>query len=324
MPNPHLNQLWSLPRYGSPDDLLLVQRPLPNPLKNQIRVRVHNLSINAGDLHLVGGNPWLARPIFGGFRRPKFSPGMDVAGVVDAIGDQVTRFKLGDPVAADLSGSRFSGFATTVCASEQVWAPIPRGVSFEDAAATPVAAVTALQALRDHGQLRPGERVWIRGASSGVGSFAVQIAALLAGSVTASCRPEKRPALAELKMVTWLDGDEPAEPFDLIIDHAAYTPLTKTAKRARKGGRYVLVGGSNFRFFQVLLLKKFLSIWTGRSIRTLAAQPSPTDLEQLFAWIGAGSLKPIIGRRYRFDQIPQALTAMKNREIAGKAVISLD
>lgn len=312
---------WNLKQYGPPSNLVLEEGPLPVPQGDEIRVQVRAISVNAGDCHLTWGNPWIARPMFGGFRRPTVSPGMDVAGVVDAVGESVTRFHVGDEVVGDLSAVGFGGFAEVVCASERVWAMKPAGIGFAEAAAVPAAAVTALQGLRDVGGLKTGERVLVRGASSGVGSFAVQIARLLGGEVTATCRPEKREALEQAGVTRWMEEGEAQEAFDLILDIAAFVSPLRTARLARRGGRYVLVGGSMPRFFQVLLFGPLLSKFSGRSIRAFAMKPDTVDLQAILAWMEIGKLKPVISHTFSFEEIPKALTALEQREVTGKCVV---
>ncbi len=296
---------------------------MPTPQRNEIRVRVRAVSVNAGDWHLTRGDPWVARPMFGGFQRPKVSPGMDVAGVVDAVGESVTRFRVGQEVAGDLSEAGFGGFAEAVCAPERLWALKPPEIGFEEAAATPAAAVTALQGLRDVGGLKAGERVLVRGASSGVGSFAVQIARRLGAEVTATCRPEKRQALEQAGVTQWMEEGERSGSFDLVLDTAAFASAMATARLARRGGRYVLVGGSTPRFFQVLLFGRLLSKRSGRSIRALAMKPDAEDLQAVMAWMENGEVKPVISHLFSFEDLPNALTALENRKITGKCVVSV-
>jgi NADPH:quinone reductase-like Zn-dependent oxidoreductase len=176
--------------YGSPDVLRLSEVAKPAPQAGEVLVKVHATSLNAADRLILSGKPFIVRLSTGGPRRPKHTIlGADVAGVVEAVGPGVTTFQPGDAVYGDLSGVGSGGLAEYVSAPERVWAHLPGGIPFEQAAAVPMAAVTALQALRDKGQLRPGQRVLIHGASGGVGTFAVQIAKALGAEVTAVCSP---------------------------------------------------------------------------------------------------------------------------------------
>src|SRR6476620_3981356 len=174
-------------KYGSPDVLELKEIKKPSPTENQVLVKVHAASLNFGNLVLLKGKPFLARFAFG-LMKPKYSiPGGDIAGKVEAVGKDVKLFQVGDEVFGDLSGCGWGGFAEYVTVPEYALAIKPTNISFEEAAATPMAGVTALQGLRDKGKIKSGQKVLIHGASGGVGTFAVQIAKSFEAEVTGVC-----------------------------------------------------------------------------------------------------------------------------------------
>ncbi len=190
-------------KYGSPEILKLEEIETPIPQDHEVLVRVHAASVNAGDWHLMRGSPFLIRLMFGGILKPKIKTlGVDMAGRVAAVGKAVTQFQPGDEVFGDLSECGFGAFAEYVCTPETALLPKPANLTFEEAAAVPTSAVAALQALRDCGQIRSGQKVLINGASGGVGSFAVQISKTYGAEVTAVCQTGK------VEMVRSLNPDQ--------------------------------------------------------------------------------------------------------------------
>lgn len=315
---------WVQMRYGAPELLELQSVSKPVPTEHQVLVRVMACSVNAGDWHLVRGTPWFIRLMFGGLWRPGVPiAGMDVSGEVVAVGNAVQSLRVGDEVMADLSDAGFGGFADYVGASENAWVIKPAEVGHAQAAATPAAGLAALQGLCHRGGLQAGERVLIRGAASGVGSFAVQIAMLLGADVTACCRPEKRQALADVGVSKWFDEASDLMNYDLILDIAAFASPLRVARWLKPGGRYVLVGGSIWRLLQVMLLGSLLSRLSGRVISALAAKPDRNDLNQLARWLETGELQPVIDQCVLFENLPSALTALEQRQVTGKRVILL-
>ncbi|WP_147372994.1 NAD(P)-dependent alcohol dehydrogenase, partial [Calidithermus terrae] len=235
-------------RYGSPDVLELKEVPKPVPKAGEVLVRVHATALNAADWRLLTGTPRLLRLMFGLFRPKHPVLGADVAGRVEAVGKDVKGFKPGDEVFGDLSGSGLGGLAEYVCAKEQALALKPPRLAFEEAAAVPMAAVTALQGLRDAGGIRPGQEVLINGASGGVGTFAVQIAKALGARVTAVCSSQKVDLARSLgadHVVDYAKEDftKSGRSYDLILDVAAYRPFSEYRPALGPQGVYALVGG---------------------------------------------------------------------------------
>ncbi|MEO1590760.1 MAG: NAD(P)-dependent alcohol dehydrogenase [Cyanobacteria bacterium J06632_22] len=315
--------------YGAPEVLALATVNKPVPSQDEVLVRVQAASVNAGDWHLMRGTPWLIRLMFGGLRRPAVPTlGSDVAGQVEAVGQAVTQFKPGDMVFADLSGVGFGAFAEYVCVPASVLVEKPDGLSFTAAASVPLAAVTALQGLRDAGQLRPGQKVLINGASGGVGSFAVQIAKALGAEVTAVCSTQKMAMVQSLHPdhivdYTQTDVVRSQQRYDLILDAAAYRSARDYLPILSLGGSYVLIGGSTDRFFQVLLLGGLFSKLSGRRLVALAAEPKAEDLTTIKTMVEAGQIVPTVDRCFGLSEVADAIGYMEQRQVQGKIVICI-
>lgn len=321
--------------YGSSEVLKLEQVDKPVVSNHGVLVKVHATSVNAGDLHLMRGTPFIIRLIYGGLRQPKIKIlGFDVAGHVEAVGQDVTQFKTGDEVFGDLSGCGFGAFAEYVCATESSLVLKPDTVSFEEAAAVPGAALAALQGLRDCGHIQPGQKVLINGASSGVGSFAVQIAKAFGAEVTAVCSTKKmekmrsRSDSSEVPLgadhvidYTQVDVTQVDICYDLILDAAAYRSVFDYFSIVKPGGTYVLVGGSIARFFQVMLFGALLSKFSRRRVTALASTPKPSDLQILKDWLISGVIVPRIDQMYALSDLPLAVCKLEQRQVTGKVVI---
>jgi NADPH:quinone reductase-like Zn-dependent oxidoreductase len=244
--------------YGSPDVLSLKEVDRPVVSKTGVLVRVHATSVHAGDWHLMRGTPWLVRLMFGGLFKPKTQIlGTDMAGIVEAIGSEVTQFKLGDQVFGDLSESGFGGFAEYVCVPESALVLKPINLTFAEAAIVPVSALAALKGLRDVGKIQSGQQVLINGAAGGVGSFAVQIAKAYGAIVTAVCSSRNTEMVRSIGAdhildYTQIDITQTGQQYDLIFDIAAYRSVFNYLPILKPRGTYVLVGGSTARFFPCL------------------------------------------------------------------------
>ena len=269
--------------YGSPDELQYKEVAQPTPKDKEVLVKVHAAAVNAGDWHLLRGKPFLMR-LGTGLRTPKHPIlGADVAGKVVAVGPNVTRFQLGDEVFGDLSGSGYGAFAEYVAAEEGALVRKPANVTFEQAAAVLSAAVTALQGLRDEGQIQAGQQVLVNGASGGVGSFAVQIAKALGAEVTGVCSTRNAEMVRGLGAdqvidYTKQDFTQNGRQYDLILDAAAYRPLTDYKRTLTAHGRYVMVGGSEQQYFQMMIMGPWLSRKDGQHFGTFVKAVKPKDL----------------------------------------------
>ncbi|GAB4440411.1 MAG: NAD(P)-dependent alcohol dehydrogenase [Cyanobacteria bacterium J069] len=313
--------------YGSAEVLNLEEVDQPIVSNQGVLVKVHATSVNAGDWHLMRGTPFIVRLIYGGLRQPKIKIlGFDVAGRVEAVGQEVTQFKPGDEVFGDLSACGFGAFAEYVCAAESALVLKPDTISFESAAAVPGAALAALQGLRDCGHIQPGQKVLISGASGGVGSFAVQIAKAFGAEVTALCSSAKIDKVRLLGAdhvidYTQVDITQSSIDYDLILDAAAYRSAFDYFSILKPGGTYVLVGGSTARFFQILLFGSLISKFSRRRVTALTSTPSQADLQLLKDWLALGAIAPLIDHIYSLDKLPSAICKLEQRQVAGKVVV---
>jgi NADPH:quinone reductase-like Zn-dependent oxidoreductase len=315
--------------YGSPDVLQLaeVQRPIVSD--DGVLVRVKASSINAGDWHLMRGDPFLIRLMFGGLRKPKIKTlGMDVAGIVEAVGRSVTQFKPGDAVFGDTSEAGFGSFAEYVCAPESAFVHKPDHVSFEAAASVSVAALAALQGLRDYGQIKAGQKVLINGASGGVGSFAVQIAKAFGAEVTAVCSTAKMDMVRSLgadHMIDYTQTDitQTGQQFDLILDAAAYRSVFDHLPILTAKGTYVLVGGAIDRFFKTMLLGPWITKTRSKNVKCLASKPNQADLITLKEMLEMGKISPVLDRTYPLSEVPIAIHQLEQRQVTGKITIMI-
>lgn len=313
--------------YGSADRLRLEEVAPPVVTDNGVLVRVHAASVNAGDWHLMRGEPFLIRLIYGGLRKPRIKIlGMDMAGRVEAVGKAVTQFQPGDQVFGDLSEAGFGAFAEYVCIPEAALALKPAAVPFETAAAVPAAALAALQGLRDVGKIQPGQRVLINGAAGGVGSFAVQLAKVFGAEVTGLCSSSKLDlvrAIGADQVIDYnrVDITQTGQYYDLIFDAAAYRSVWDYRAILPPQGTYVMVGGSMTRLFQVLLLGFVISKITNRQVKMLTTKPNQADLVTLAELLAAGKIAPQIDRCYDLSEVPLAIRQLEQRQVRGKAAI---
>ena len=314
--------------YGSADVLRLAEVAKPTCTgDDDVLVRVQTASVNAGDWHLMRGDPFFIRLMFGGLLRPKIKTlGSDMAGQVEAVGKNVTRFQPGDEVFGDLTECGFSAFAEYVCVPAEALVLKPATVGFELAAAVPGSAIAALQGLRDCGQVQPGQRVLINGASGGVGSFAVQMAKGLGAEVTAVCSMSKVGMVRALNPdhiidYTQTDITQTGQQYDLILDAAAYRSALDYFPVLSPEGTYVLVGGSTSRFLQAMLLSLWFSKPHRRQVKCLAAKPNQDDLTLIKDWIEAEKIVPVIDRTYSLKEVPAAIRHLEQRQVQGKVVI---
>jgi 2-desacetyl-2-hydroxyethyl bacteriochlorophyllide A dehydrogenase len=315
--------------YGSADVLSLEEVDKPVVPDNGVLVRVYAASINAGDWHLMRGTPFPIRLMFGGLLKPKIKIlGFDMAGRVEAIGKDVTQFQPGDEVFGDLSECGFGAFAEYVCATEAALVMKPVNATFEEAATVPGAALAALQSLRDVGQIQPGQKVLINGASGGVGSFAVQIAKAFGAEVTAVCSTKKMDMVRSIGAdhvidYTQVDVTKNGQNYDLILDAAAYRSVFDYLPALTPEGTYVLIGGSTARFFQVMFLGPWISRISRQKVKSLASKPNQADLVTLRDLMVAGKIVPWIDRRYNLSEVPAAIRHLEQRQVLGKVAISV-
>jgi NADPH:quinone reductase-like Zn-dependent oxidoreductase len=308
--------------YGSPDVLTLAEVAQPARKENEVLVRVKAASLNAGDAFTLRGSPWLTR-LMVGFPRPKnHILGWDMAGVVEAVGAQVTQFKPGEDVFASCSGS----LAEYVSVDEDKLALKPANLTFEQAAAVPTAAITALIGLRDAGKLQPGQRVLINGASGGVGTFAVQIAKALGGEVTGVCSTRNVELVRSLgadHVIDYVHEDFTAngQRYDLILDNVASRSFADLRRALTPQGKIIPNsghGGMSY-VFKAYLLSLIMRQHGGMYL----ALPSGKDLLVLKELIETGKLKPVIDKTFPLSEIPAAFRYLEKEHARGKVVITI-
>lgn len=315
--------LWRA--YGSADGLIHGEAPAPEPQAGQVKIRVRAVGLNAADLHLLEADPFPVR-LYTGLFRPRFlTLGADVAGTVEAVGPGASRFRPGDPVWGDLSGSGWGGLAEWVCAPEAVLAPLPPGLGFDQAAALPMAGVTALQALRDHGKIRPGMRVLVHGASGGVGSYSVQLARAFGAEVTAVCSSAGATAARDLgaqRVLDYRQTDFSTEGPNYDLIHVANGDRRPAdyLRALAPGGVAVVSGGSFRQLTRAMIQGPWLSR-AGRSLVTMTARPQASDLEVLAGLVTEGRLRPVVDRTYPWAEAREAFRYLAGGHARGKVTV---
>ena len=315
-------------KYGSPDVLELKEVEKPFPAENQVLVKVHSASLNFGNLVLLKGKPFLARFAFG-LTKPKYSiPGGDIAGTIEAVGEKVQLFKAGDQVFGDLSGCGWGGFAQYVTVPENALALKPVNISFEEAAAAPMAGVTALQGLRDKGKIKKGDKVLIYGASGGVGTFAVQIAKSFGAEVTGVCSTRNVEMLRSIGAdhildYTKEDFNQHQERFDLVLGVNGSNSILAYKRVLKQNGQFVHVGGSESQLYQTLFLGPFISMAGSKKMSSLLQRANQKDLNDLKELLDNGKVKPIIDQRFKLSEIAEAFNYFQEGHAQGKVVITL-
>ncbi|GIW25236.1 NAD(P)-dependent alcohol dehydrogenase [Meiothermus sp.] len=311
-------------QYGQPEVLQFKEVEKPVPKDNEVLVKVRAASLNAYDWHILTADIFLVR-LNRGLFKPKIPIlGADIAGEVEAVGKEVRRFKPGDAVFGSLASG---GFAEYACAPEKVLAPKPANLTFEAAAAVPMAALTALQALRDAGGLQAGQKVLIHGAAGGVGTFAVQLAKLLGAEVTAvssSRNLEQSRQLGADYVIDYTQEDfaQKGQLYDLILGVNGYRPLSVYRRALAPNGRYVMIGGTPSQIFQALLLGPWMSR-KGQKMGNMLASIRSQDLDYLKERLEAGQLVPVIDRRYTLAETADALRYLGSGHARGKVVIAV-
>jgi NADPH:quinone reductase-like Zn-dependent oxidoreductase len=312
--------------YGPPDVLHLEEVPLPTVGDGDVLVKVQAASANAADWHLLRGTPFPFRLVVG-LRTPKFKIiGNDIAGVVEAVGRSVIKFRPGDEVFGELSRCGFGAYAEFAAAPEKALALKPANLSFEEAAAIPTAGCTALQGLR-RGRIEAGQRVLINGASGGVGTFAVQIAKTFGTEVTAVCSTQNVDAVRSIGADHVLDYTKDdfaaiGQRYDLILAVNGDRSIWDYKRALTANGNYVMTGGSNRQLTDALLFGPLLSIGRQR-LGNVLVKPSQADLLFLKELCEAGKVRPTIDRRFPLSEVPAAVRYVEEGRARGKIVITI-
>ena len=319
-------------RYGPVDVVKVQELDRPVPSDGQVLVRAKAASVNRADLDGLGPKPGFVR-LFMGMRAPRnHNFGIDVAGVVEAVGPGVTRFKPGDEVFADMFGGGLGAFAEYVCAPEKTFEPIPAGMTFEQAATLPHSAILALQGLRlrNGRTVQRGDKVLIDGASGNVGPFAVQIAKAMGAEVTGVASTSKLDMVRDLGVdhvidYSKVDYTKSGERYDWILDTDSHHSIFRVRHALKPNGAYITLGGDTGRIFQALILGPLVSRfgrsgWMGLMIWWKPFKPE--DLVKLGELFAAGKLHPVIDRRYPLREVVEALRHVDDGHARGKVIIT--
>jgi NADPH:quinone reductase-like Zn-dependent oxidoreductase len=317
-------------KYGPPRVLQLKDIEKPAPADNEVLVKIHAASLNAADWRLMRAEPFLAR-LYSGLLKPTKFPilGADIAGHVEAVGKKISRFQPKDEVFGDISASGFGGFAEYACAYENELVLKSADISFEEAAAVPLAAFTALQGLRNKGRIKPGQKVLINGASGGVGTFAVQIARYFGAEVTAVCSTGKIDITRSLGAThvidyTKRDFTRSGLHYDMILAVNGYHSIFDYKRALSPRGIYIMVGGNTAQLYQALFLAPWLSIVGSRKMRALSSKPNQEDLLFLKELLESGKIRPVIDRCYPLNEVPEAIRYLETGHAQGKVVITIE
>lgn len=318
--------------YGTEETLRIVELDKPVPKADQVLVNVAAVSLNAPDWRLLEGKPLMMRLAVGMFK-PKYPvKGTDMAGTVIAVGKDVTRFKVGDEVYADLADQGFGAFAEYVCAKESILAHRPSNISLLESAALPLTSVTALQAVRDKAKVKEGSKVLIVGASGGVGSYALQIAKAFGAEVTAIVGTrsiEQAKGLGADVVIDHSTLDHSAEypipttfgPFDAIVAINGHYPISNYRKLLTTTGNMVLVGSKSLsQILRLSAIGPFISKKDGQTFSALMARPNADDLGIIRDMVESGQIRPVIEREIAFEDIPKWIGILKQGHATGKIV----
>ncbi len=314
-------------QYGAPDVLKLEDVAKPVPKNDEVLVKIHTVSLNASDFELLTGKPLYTR-IFGLFSPRRSILGSDIAGTVEAVGSNVKAFNPGDAVFGDIF-DHMGGLADYASVPESVLTHKPAGMTFVEAAAAPQAGTIALQAIRDKGNLQPGQTVLINGAGGGAGTFAVQIAKMLGAEVTGVDSAAKLSTLETLGAdhvidYTRQDFTRDQKQYDLIIDLVATRSVFDCRRAMRPSGTYLLVGGKMSAILQVASLGTARTMFTKQTIGILAVQQNRQHLNEVADLIVEGRISPVIDRTYTLSEAPVALKSLGGGRALGKLVITID
>ena len=315
-------------KYGSPDILELNELEKPTPKGNEVLIKICAASVNPLDWHFMRGSPFFLRIMTGLFKPRITSLGRDVAGKIESVGRNVTLLKRGDEVFGSCTGA----FAEYVCASDLKLVLKPDNVTFEQAATLNVAALTALQSLRDKGQIKKGQKVLINGASGGVGTFAVQIAKVFNAEVTAVCSTNN------IEMVKSIGADfvidytkeditKSGQHFDIFLDCYANRSLFECKRVLKSGGIYIPVGGPSNSLIGILISSikaMLLSRLVSQKFVNFLTQINKEDLIFMGELLASEKVKAIIGKRYSLSETPEAIRFIEEGHAKGKVIISID
>ncbi len=319
-------------RFGPPEVLHLQEVGKPTPKDNEVLIKVHAASPTVGDWRALRGTPFLVRLMMGPIKPKIKILGGDIAGRVEAVGRNAKQFQPGDEVFGDVADCGRGGFAEYVCAREDVLALKPANMTFEEAVTVPFGAGTALQGLRDKGQIQPGQKVLINGASGGVGMFAVQLAKYFGAEVTGVCSTSKMDMVRSLGAdhvidYTKEDFTRNGQSYDLILNCAVSHSIFDYKRALSPKGIYVMVGGKRgvARLFQTMLLGPFISMTGSKKMGYIGmTKANKEDMAFVKELLGAGKVVPVIDRRYPLSEVPEAFRYLEEGHAQGKLVITVE
>jgi NADPH:quinone reductase-like Zn-dependent oxidoreductase len=318
-------------RYGAASEVTLRDLPLPEPGTGEVRIQVHGSSVNKGDRFVMTGTPYLLRLALGLWAPRSFGLGQDVAGVVSAVGEGVTAWRVGDAVFGELTLG--AAWADETLAQANKLARAPKNVPLAESGSLPVAALTAWQAVRDEGRIQPGDRVIVNGGSGSVGSYSVQLAKAAGAHVTAVVRAHHAERARRLGAENVIDADSQDftatdTPYDVCIDVIGNVPMSRALRAVKPKGRYVVVGGPTDDPWLWPLLRPLLwmihGAFSSRRVAVFVATPTPERLAELSKWVEAGRVTPLFDSRCTLDELPRALLELESGERRGKVLIEVN
>jgi NADPH:quinone reductase-like Zn-dependent oxidoreductase len=317
-------------KYGPPEVLRLEEVDKPVPKDNELLIKVKAASVNALDWHFLRGKPFLVRLKYGFFRPKTRILGYDIAGRVEAVGKKVNQFKAGDEVFGGL-GFGLGGFAEYACVAEDGFVALkPPGTTFEEAAAVPAAAVTALKALRDRGQIQSGQKVLINGAAGGVGTFSVQIAKSFDTEVTGVCSTRNLDLVRSIgadKIIDYSREDftRNGQSYDLVIDNVGNRSVSDLMRTLNPAGKCVIVG---FTSLGRMLMQSIQAPWVSRTggrkiLSPSSEEPNRQEMHFLKELLEARKVVPAIDRRFPLDRLAEAMGYVETGHARAKVVITM-
>jgi len=315
-------------KYGSPDVLKYEEIEKPTAGEDEVLIKIHAASVNPLDYHFMRGTPFAVR-LFSGLRKPKITRlGRDVSGIVETVGKKVTQFKPGDAVYGTCRGA----FAEYACTSESSVVIKPNNVTFEQAAAVPIAAFTALQALRDKGQIQHGQNVLINGAAGGVGTFAVQMAKSFGAQVTGVCSTRNMEMVRSIGAdnvidYTKVNFTKTGQHYDMIFDCYANQSLLAYRRALKENGKHITVGGPGGSLIGIIagsISALVLSLLLGKKFLSFLARTNQKDLMKINELIADGKVTPVIDRSYGLSEVREAIQHVEEGHARGKVIITFE
>ena len=315
-------------KYGPPEVLQLKEVEKPTPKENEVLVKVITTAVNDYDWSMVRGKPYLYRLMFGIIKPKRKIPGMELAGIIEAVGTNTNTFKAGNEVYGDISGYGFGSFAEYICINEKALKLKPGKMSFEQAASIPHASMLAVQALIDIGKIQKGEKILINGAGGGFGTFGLQIAKLYSTEVTGVDTGDKLEMMKSIGFDHIIDYRKEdftknGQRYDLILDAKTNRSTFNYLRSLSPNGRYVTVGGTTSRLLQAFFLGPIIRRFRKKNIRIVALKPNK-DLDYINELFEEGKIKPVIDGPYKLSEVPEAIRLFGEGKHKGKVVITLE